>query len=297
MNEENINKLITNALVIEAEAPTNEAIGYMHAVLSQVGLPRKKTEGFMFERTSGGASLLVEAGKLWNGREWLQQPLPYGPKPRVMLMDLFTYAIKHQTRVIDLGDSITDYLRRLGWTKQGGAKGPLTMFHKQAQALAACHMSLGVAYGNQAHTVSGQPIRRFAAWLDDRGRQRTMWPAALELSADFWESLREFAVPLDMRSVRALSGSALALDLYTWLAHRLHRLKKPVFVPWKPLREQFGQEYKDPKEFRKATLMQLHKVLAVYPNAKVEQVKGGLLLRQSPPPIPKIQISVPRLTE
>lgn len=297
MNKKNLDKLITDVLVIEAEAPTSDAVGYMHAVLSQVGLPRKKVERITFERTSGGASLLVEAGKLWNGREWVQQPIPYGPKPRVMLADLFTYALKHQTRVIDLGNSVTDYLRRLGWTKQGGAQGPLTLFRRQAQALSACRMSLGVSYNGQAHTVSGQPIKRFAAWLDDHGQQRTMWPAALELSADFWNSLKEFAVPLDMRAVRTLSGSALALDLYTWLAHRLHRLKKPVFIPWKPLREQFGQEYKTHKDFRREVLRQLSKVLAVYSGANVEQATGGLVLRPSPPPVPKVQISTALLTE
>ena len=40
------------------------------------------------------------------------------------------------------------------------------------------------------------------------------------------------------------------------------------------------------KNFKDAFVPQLRKVLAVYPQAKVKQVKGGLLLLGSPPPIP-----------
>lgn len=261
-------------------------VSYVHAVLCQVGLPRSKVEGFSFERRQRGASLLVEAGKLWNGRTWVQQVVPYGPKPRVMLADLLTYAVRRRTRVIPLEHNVTRYLSRLGWTNQGGARGPLTAFRNQAQALAACTLSLGISYGMNAHTISGKPIQRFAAWLEDRDRQRVMWPAELELTTDFYESLLNHAVPLDTRAVHALAGSALSLDVYTWLAYRLHQLDKPLFLPWKPLREQFGQEYANPKDFKRAFLDAFRQVIDVYPAASTsQQVKGGLRLRPASAPI------------
>ena len=93
------------------------------------------------------------------------------------------------------------------------------------------------------------------------------------------------------RPLHALKGSALALDVYAWLAHRLHRIEgRPVILHWKSLREQFAQEYqgKNPdKDFKDAFLPQLKNVLAVYPKAKVKQVTGGLMLMRSPPPIDK----------
>jgi hypothetical protein len=202
-----------------------------------------------------------------------------------MLADLFDYALKHQTLEIDLGDSAAEYLRRLGWTQQGGAQGPLTLFRNQARALAACHMSLGLNYGDRAHTIKGQPIEEFAAWVETRGNQRTLWPGHLKLSAQFYESLKAHAVPLDMRAIHALSGSALALDLYTTLAHRLCRLQQPAIVHWAAWRQQFGQEYSDPRNFRAEFLRHLKKVLAVYPCADVRPVAGGLELRPSPPPV------------
>ena len=75
-----------------------------------------------------------------------------------------------------------------------------------------------------------------------------------------------------------------------WLAHRLHRIEGKGFIlHWHSLREQFAQEYtgKDAdKDFKKKFLPALQKVLAVYPQAKVQQVRGGILLNGSPPPIP-----------
>ncbi|MFX6149068.1 replication protein RepA, partial [Acinetobacter baumannii] len=90
----------------------------------------------------------------------------------------------------------------------------------------------------------------------------------------YFNSLMDSAVPLDNRALMALKGSALALDVYTWLAHRLHRIEgRGVTLHWKSLREQFAQEYtgKDAdKDFKKKFVPALKKVLTVYPQAKVK---------------------------
>jgi len=104
--------------------------------------------------------------------------------------------------------------------------------------------------------------------------------------------LREFAVPMDPRALAALRHSALALDVYTWLAHRLHRVNSISGnrLSWENLREQFGQEYNDPKNFKKEMTKALRTVLSVYPDARVEDVAGGLLLLPSPAPIRKTMV-------
>ncbi|HAI9557752.1 TPA: replication protein, partial [Escherichia coli] len=153
--------------------------------------------------------------------------------------------------------------------------------------LAACRLQLGF----RGRTYNGQPVEQFDAWLrnEDSGQQ-SLWPGLLVLSEGYYNGLLESAVPLDNRALSALKGSALALDIYTWLAHRLHRIEgRPVLLFWANLRDQFAQEYKgkDPdKDFKKKFLPALKDVLAVYPAAKVQQVKGGILLYSSPPPVP-----------
>ena len=49
---------------------------YFHPVLCQVGLPRRQTKSTSFERSNGNASLLVEAGTLWNGKTFVPLSLP-----------------------------------------------------------------------------------------------------------------------------------------------------------------------------------------------------------------------------
>lgn len=280
--------------VISASAATGgeppDRIDYLHSVLCQVGLPRSRADGDTFERTSGNTSLLVKAGELWNGREWVPQPLPYGTRPRLALVHISSEAIRTKSRVVEVGNSVRDFLLTLG-ADTGGHE--YRRFQAQMKALAACEMRLGIGQA----TVKAQPIERFEAWLHATGQQATLWPGTLELSQRFYDTLRELAVPMDPRALAALRHSALALDTYTWLAHRLHRVRQPggTKLSWSNLRDQFGQEYRDPKDFKKEMRKAIRTVLAIYPEAHVEDVPGGVLLRPSPPPIPKTMVTVEKL--
>ncbi len=71
-------RLIKTAAEIAGERPDDDDCGYMHSIMCQVGLPRSKVDAASFERHSGGVALLVEAGKLWDGKQFVQQPIPYG---------------------------------------------------------------------------------------------------------------------------------------------------------------------------------------------------------------------------
>jgi Plasmid encoded RepA protein len=96
-------------------------------------------------------------------------------------------------------------------------------------------------------------------------------------------------VPLDERAIVALSHSAVALDIYCWLAQRLHRIPpaKPQFVPWSGLHEQFGQEYARVRKFRATFLVLLRQVQVAYPEAKLEADSRGVVLHHSAPPVRK----------
>ena len=286
MKDKGLPPIVEASTLIRLDMPGVEQLTFMHSVLSQIGMPRSPVEGRRFERSNGGASLLVEAGEIWDGEKWAPQPIPYGPKPRVILADICNTAMRTNSRVIHLGETITEYLRHLGLTDQGGARGPLTAFRKQVMALAVCRMSLGLAYSeNRLAQISGQPIEGFESWRDITRREPIQWQSTIMLSEQFWRSLQAHAVPLDMRAVRTLDSSALALDLYTWFAHRLHRLDKPLTLSWQALHDQFGQEYKNVKDFRVEVLRLLKRVLEVYPTAKVDPARGGLRFQPSPPPV------------
>lgn len=276
------NKVIETAVEIAMMPPDDMA--FTHAVLCQVGLPRAKVEGREFMRQSGVAWVNVQAGWLDEGNGPVMQPIPYGVMPRLALAWVSTYAVRNKEREIKIGDSAAEFLGLMGLDDQGAR---YTTLRRQMHALAACRLQLGF----KGRTFNGQPVEQFDAWLANRGiKQRTLWPGTMVLSEGYYTSLLQSAVPLDNRALMALKGSALALDVYAWLAHRLHRIEgRGVILHWKSLREQFAQEYKgkDPdKDFKKEFLLVLKKVLAVYPQAKVKQVTGGVLLIGSSPPIP-----------
>nr|WP_261376490.1 replication protein RepA [Xanthomonas citri] len=269
---------------IATSQPTGEDMAFTHTVLCQVGLPRAKVEGREFMRQSGAAWVNVQAGYLDEGTGPVLQPIPYGVMPRLALAWVSTHAMRTKDREIRIGDSAAEFLRLMGIDNDGRRYATL---RKQMHALAACRLQLGF----KGRTYNGQPVQQFDAWIADRGaNQRALWPGKMVLSEDYYSSLIESAVPLDNRALMALKGSALALDIYAWLAHRLHRIEgRGVILHWKSLREQFAQEYagKDPdKDFKKEFLPALRKVLAVYPQAQVKPVTGGVLLLGSPPPIP-----------
>jgi len=99
-------------------------------------------------------------------------------------------------------------------------------------------------------------------------------------------------VNLGLEAQDTLSGCLQGLvvtgdQCFGWQCQLQHWGKLDVFLV--DLREQFGQEYqgKDAdKDFKKKFLIALRAVLAVYPQANVKQVTGGLMLKASPPPIP-----------
>ena len=80
----------------------------------------------------------------------------------------------------------------------------------------------------------------------------------------------------------------MALDLYMWLAQRLHRVdpQRGQFVTWVALHDQFGQGYKNIRHFRADFKTALNQVLTQYPAARVKLDKGGMLIGHSPAPVP-----------
>jgi len=277
-------KLIMAGVEIANNPPTGEDMAFTHAVLCQVGLPRAKVSGREFMRQSGAAWVNIQAGYLDEGKGPMPQPIPYGVMPRLALAHVSTYAVRHKTREIPIGSSAAQFLELMGMDSDGRRYSTL---RTQMHALAACRLQLGF----KGRTFNGQPVEQFDAWVSNRDtRQCAIWPGLMILSESYFNSLVESAVPLDNRALHALKGSALALDVYAWLAHRLHRIEgRPVIIHWTSIREQFAQEYvgkNADKDFKKSFLPALRVVLSQYPEAKVRQVTGGLMLQSSPPPIP-----------
>ena len=266
---------------------------YLPAFFCHVGLPRSNFDGVSFERQSGTVSLQIEGGKTFDGKNWQQQPIPYGAIPRLALIHITSEAVRTQSPIVDVGNSVYAFLEALGVGNNQAAR---RNARKQMIALGACTMRLGRVVERDgkrfAQTVDGRPFNQFEAWIDDTEGQRALWPTSLTLSEPFFDAIIKSAVPLRHGALAQLSGSALALDIYSWLAHRLCRVKRGgAEISWAALAEQFGQEYSDRKNFKRRFIAQLHNVLKAYPEARVEIIHGGLRLETSPTPIPRSTVT------
>lgn len=290
-----IKRSITDPAVALSDGVGDEDPAFLHAVLCQLGLPRSPSQDRSFVRSSGSASLRVDAGQWYDGRHWVDMPLPSGTRPRLVLFHVCSEAIRTKSPVVEVEQSTSAFLKRLGIAKGGES---MAHFKRQMLALAACRMQLGYRTSDKVINLKFDPVEQFEAWLqhDDSG-QRVMWPGVMTLSGKFFETLTEHAVPLDPNAIAGLQNSALALDTYTWLAHRLCRVRKDagIILPWRALREQFGQEYRTDKDFKRELAGALKKAIAVYPTARVEKVRGGLRLKPSPPPVKRrgVVVSLP----
>ena len=275
-----------------------ESLAFQHSVLCQACLPyRNPGELREWERVNGGVRLKILAGEAFDsGRdEWVQLGLPFGVKPRLILIHLNTEAIRTGSPVVPVEDSLTAFVRGLLRYAPNGLE--IRQFKDQLAALAASSIRIGFAKSNErATTINTQIVHGFDVWLPKNERQRVLWPAVLRLSHEYFESLKDHAVPLDERAVAALATSCMALDVYCWLAQRLHRVPsgRPLLVPWAALKSQFGWHYDRMVDFRVRMRRALVEVRTQYPDARFELDHQGLLLRHSPPPIKPKTVPVPK---
>jgi hypothetical protein len=156
-------------------------------------------------------------------------------------------------------------------------------------------MTLGMMTADGPAQVNAKPIDAFQAWLTQDESQQTLWPGHIRLTEKFFDSLMEHAVPLQPEAIGRLQNSALDLDAYSWLAHRLWRVNDPagVMVSWAALKQQFGQEYADTKNFRRKFLGALGKATDAYKEARIELDPRGLKLLPSPPPVRRPVVALP----
>ena len=274
---------------ILAAEPQHDQVAFVHSAFCRVGLPRKKPAGEVFERNSGAVGLCMEAGTINSGAGVVAPGLPYGTRPRLVLLHLIRTYLRTKCRTVEVDQSLRHFLTHsLAIDASGGARGSGTGFKRQLTALAACRIWIG--YGA---VISVFPRRQGEGWLsvfEGKPKDRALDPKAavlttVTLSRAFAASLHDNAVPVDVRALQGIQDSALSLDVYAWLAQRLHRLEHPTVLHWASLRGQFGHEYRDNKAFKRNFKKSLQDVLMVYPQAQVRAVFGGYVLSPSPPPV------------
>lgn len=284
--DERTRRLMDAAAVTAADQPSS--ILYQHTIFCQTGLPYRDPgdDVLRWKRVNGRVHLSIIAGEAMHpGRgELVQIGLPYGPKPRLIMAFLNGEALRQQSPEIEVQASLTAFVKRLKLHPGGRT---INTIKDQLTRLATAHITLGMMVEGRAITVNSQVVSAFDLWFQKDKSQRVVWPSVLRLSADYFDSLTRHAVPLHDAALKALSGNAMALDVYAWLAQRLHRVdpSKPAFVPWPALQEQFGWNYERLTNFRPVFSQNLAMVKTQYQAANVALDRRGMTLRHSASPV------------
>jgi hypothetical protein len=278
-------KLIEASAQIQAVRP--DRIDFLHTVQCQCGIPYKNPGDDVreWDRKQGNTSLRIEAGSAIDPTtgDFVKLGLPYGEKPRLVLIHLATEAVRNNSPVIDVEDSMTSFARSLGLDTNGKQ---LRSLKDQLARLASSTVRMATVGEGRAVQVNTQFVSAFDLWFPKQADQRVLWPSTVRLSEEYFQSLGRHAVPLDPRAVAALASSSMALDVYVWLAQRLHRVPtgRPQFIAWDNLHEQFGQGFARIRDFRRSFLHTLSHVGSAYPTARITADDHGLTLSHSPPP-------------
>jgi hypothetical protein len=268
-------------------------------LLTLTTFPHRQPQGNpeAWTRSNGRAFLTVRPG--WDRKNSKRLPYPSGSIPRLLTVYLCREAKRADTKGdksgrIELGNSLTAFMLELGLNPCNGSSGAKRSdAHRLRQGMEAFFQATiiyeeelarpgvnGPQYG--VARLNAQIAEKSMLWWDAKQPdQVTLWGSWIELSKAFREALVVSAIPLDMRALRALKSSSLAIDLYIWLCHesdRAQRTGKGRFVAWSLLMEQFGTGWTNPKRFGEEARAALRKIMAVYPQLRLGSLKGGVTI-------------------
>lgn len=302
-----VKEVIEAHLSIESEdAKSAGALGFMARALVIATMPykdQKNPDGSpkeSFTRQNGDFKLRIVAG--------YEGGIPFGIYPRLLMSWVATEAVRKQSPVIELGDSLRQFLRDVLDVRStsGGKRGTATRVSEQMRRLFGALITAQYtgSQNKKGFTLKNVLIadqlelyeeEETALWTPQKKHEVGEWQSKIKLTENFFQECITNPVPIDLRAFKALRGSPLAMDIYTWLTYRmsyLHSTSRPI--SWESLMLQFGAGYgmsviDNPSAFRQAVLdfkrnflKALKLVHTVYPEARLTHNELGLVLLPSP---------------
>ena len=268
-------------------ADESRAMGITYSGFCLTALPHKRIPDDQTWRRDGHrVTLVVQPGVLLIGGKEKMFGVPYGSRARLIMLYLQTRALQSNSREVELGASMRDWMSRMNVSTGGQSYRDVK---EQCNRLSACHLSFfwdepetrgrGSKFAKDSIVVGG------LTFTEEDDRQGSLWEERVLLSESFFKSLREHPVPVLESAIREISSKSMAIDVYIWLAYRLHSLSEPTRVSWQSLYAQFGAGYDEIRHFKTRFPETLRVALNVYPEAKVEVNREGMVMHPSLPPV------------
>ncbi len=290
-----VRRILDAAAAIQQDPAATE-IAFMARALVQATLPHSDPGDVpLWGRTNGRLTLTIKPD--WEMEPTTGKPrcvgIPYGTIPRLLLFWITTEAVQTKQRRLELGHSLSVFMRELHLLPTGGRWGTIPRLREQMNRLFRAKISFDVnpstpeEHGHAWMDMNVAP-RGELWWNHRQPLQASLWKSWIELGETFFEAICSSPVPVDLRALQALRRSPLALDLYAWATYRAFTLRNHPsgqFIPWRALVQQLGSDYRDLDNFRKKVKATLRRVRTVAPHLKTEFADGGLILYPGKPVI------------
>ena len=277
-NQDNLSlqeKKLYNAAVEIAQNDPNE-LGFVCRSMVSASMPHSKVKGLQYARKNNNFTLTIVGNEEAGG-------IPYGTYPRLILSWLIGEVVKTKSREILLGQSLSEFMQKLGLLVTGGRWGTISRFKQQLKRLFSSHISFTYEdkkAGKWIHANMNIAEKAQIFWDPNKPDQIDLFKSTVLTGESFYEEVLAAPIPVDIRAINALKDSSLALDIYFWLTYRLGYLKFPMNLSFDKLQLQFGGGYKNTAqgryEFKRKFIVQIKKVLTIYPTAKVDIKTEGL---------------------
>ena len=170
-----------NQLVGASEADPD--LGFMARMMALCSLPRTNPGNRKeYVRRNGPYTLVMSAGGL--------NKLPFGNMPRLLLAWVCTEVVRTQGRVLILGSSLSDFMRKLEihpQSQSGGRNGVRTRLRNQMKRLFDCTVKLIYENERSKATVNSLIARRTEFWWNEhKPDQFSLWESKIELGEDLF---------------------------------------------------------------------------------------------------------------
>jgi hypothetical protein len=176
------------------------------------------------------------------------------------------------------------FMAELGMSRQGSN---ITSLKNQTRRLFNATVSATYQEGRNTQDIGYRLADKTVLWWHSKDpEQAGLWKSSVTLSEAFFNEIIDRPVPIDMRAIKALKQSPLALDIYATMTYRMSYLKAPTVIPWSALAFQLGSDYSRLRAFKEAFIGELKKVVLVYSGVQVEVLDAGLKIKPSLTHIP-----------
>jgi hypothetical protein len=285
-------KFLAGCEIIQ-QAPLDGEPAFMARQLVQCTLPHSNPGDVpVWSRKNGNVSLSLQPGFDENDQ---CIGFPFGTLPRLLLFWMIREILRTNSRRLSLSgrddngkenSSLSAFMRELDLIPASAGGHGARRLKDQMRRLFNCRISFRVieekSDGHGERWLHMEVAPEGELWWDvKRPEQGSLWNSWIEVGEKFYQAVLQSPVPVDMRALRLLKTSALALDLYSWCvwkAFEARRTGRKQSIAWKILMRQLGCEYggKDSeKTFKKNAGAALRRVKNAYPMLKIGKEIGG----------------------